>query len=204
MAESPAFWDRVKAFDEKALGQVFDEHQPRIYRYIQARVGDSPLAEDLTGEVFIRMLEAIRAHKTWTHSFAGWLYGIAHNLIIDDARRRKMENRILRDQGRDTQEQGDAVLRQVSARDEVQRALAQLTEDQRNVLLLRFAEGLSHQEVAHILGKSIGAVKTMQYRAMLSMARQLHPAEPEASEPTMIVGGAAGGQRPGRGVKKGR
>ena len=74
-------------FDSAALGELYDRYEARIYGYL-SRTGDQILAEDLTAQVFLKMLESIRDQKAWHSSFSGWLYRIAHNLVVDtiDAR----------------------------------------------------------------------------------------------------------------------
>ena len=74
--------ERARTCDPQALSQVYDLYTARIHSYIYHRVGDATLAEDLTGQVFLRMLEAIRSDHAWTSSFSGWIYRIAHNLSL--------------------------------------------------------------------------------------------------------------------------
>ena len=76
------------AFDERALSELYDRYEAKIYSYIYRRTGEQTLAEDLTAQVFLKMLEAIRKQKAWHSSFSGWLYRIAHNLVVDHYRRR--------------------------------------------------------------------------------------------------------------------
>ena len=73
------------AYDEAALGELYDRYETKIYTYIYRRTGDEVLAEDMTAQVFMKMLQAIREEKAWHSSFSGWLYRIAHNLVIDNA-----------------------------------------------------------------------------------------------------------------------
>lgn len=76
------------AYDEAALGELYDRYETKIYTYIYRRTGDEVLAEDMTAQVFMKMLQAIREEKVWHSSFSGWLYRIAHNLVIDFYRQR--------------------------------------------------------------------------------------------------------------------
>src|SRR5262245_42655169 len=75
-------------YEEAALSALYDRYEAKIYSYIYRRTGDQTLAEDLAGQVFLKMLEAIRNRKAWHSSFSGWLYRIAHNLVIDHYRQR--------------------------------------------------------------------------------------------------------------------
>ena len=87
-ASEEALLASAAAFDETALGELYDRYEARIYSYIFRRTGDATLAEDLTAQVFLKMLEAIRSSKAWHSSFSGWLYRIAHNAVIDYYRQR--------------------------------------------------------------------------------------------------------------------
>ena len=87
-ASEEALLASAAAFDETALGELYDRYESRIYSYIFRRTGDATLAEDLTAQVFLKMLEAIRGSKAWHSSFSGWLYRIAHNAVIDYYRQR--------------------------------------------------------------------------------------------------------------------
>ena len=79
--------ERAAALEPAALAEIYDLFSGKIYSYIYHRTGDSAASEDLTGEVFVRMLEAIRQDRTWTATLQGWLYRIAHNLVVDHFRR---------------------------------------------------------------------------------------------------------------------
>ena len=79
-------------YNAAALGEVYDRYEAKIYSYIYRRTGDQSLAEDLTAQVFLKMLESIRNRKAWHSSFSGWLYRIAHNLVIDHYRRRDRQS----------------------------------------------------------------------------------------------------------------
>ena len=81
--EQQALLEKASRADTAALGEIYDQYAEKIYAYIYHRVGQAELAEDLTGQVFMRMLEAIRSGQAWRTSFSGWLYRIAHNLVID-------------------------------------------------------------------------------------------------------------------------
>jgi RNA polymerase sigma-70 factor (ECF subfamily) len=82
-----ALLERAKEYDQEALGELYDRYAPRIYAYIYRRVGNAHLAEDLTGDVFVRLMQAIQSERFWRTSFRAWLYRIAHNLVVDHYRR---------------------------------------------------------------------------------------------------------------------
>lgn len=166
--------ERTRSLDPHALSTIYDLYALRIYSYIYHRVGDANLAEDLTAQVFLRMLEAIRKDRAWTISFSGWLYRIAHNLVIDYYRRSTHSRHVELDEKADTPVEGrgleDAAELRLS-HEGVRAAISRLTEDQAQVIALRFLEEKSIAEVAHIIGKSEGAVKALQYRAVAALRR---------------------------------
>src|SRR5512137_2933889 len=85
--DEAALRQRAATLDHDALSEIYDAYSGKIYSYIYHRTGDGEVAEDLTGDVFVRMMEAIRDDRTWTTSLQGWLYRIAHNLVVDYFRR---------------------------------------------------------------------------------------------------------------------
>jgi RNA polymerase sigma-70 factor, ECF subfamily len=170
--------ERARQAEPEALAELYDQYVDRIYAYIYHRVGQAEVAEDLTGQVFTRMLEAIGAGHPWRTSFTGWLYRIAHNLVIDYYRRRHRANFVeLDDAAPIPATDGDpwraAELRLESQR--VRKALQMLTEEQSQVITLRFLEEFSIAEVAEMMGKTEGAIKALQYRAILTLKRMMTP-----------------------------
>lgn len=177
-ADDASLLERVQEYDPSALAEIYDLYAGRIYNYIYYRLGDEALAEDLTGTVFAKMLEAIRGSKSWSTSFSGWLYRIAHNLIVDHIRRTQQNGRQGAVDPTPGADQDPARL--VEHRIEHERlrhALQQLTGDQAQVITLKFAEGLSNAEIARIMGKSEGAVKSLQFRAVAALRRILEAEE---------------------------
>jgi len=175
-AEEARLLERAKEFDPAALEAIYDRYSPKIYNYIYRRLGDVALAEDLTAQVFLRMLEAIQDAKAWRTSFSGWLYRIAHNLVVDHFRQRSRTTRVsLEDAPPLLAADGDPVeiTDQRLARERLLLAMQQLTDDQAQVVALRFLEGLSIAEVASAMNRSEGAVKALQYRAVLALRRLL-------------------------------
>ena len=166
--------EQAQAFDEEALAKLYDQYAPRIYAYLYRRVQDAQLAEDLTGEVFLRVLQAIRSERFWHTSFRAWLYRIAHNLVVDHYRKRPPGVVALDEQPiGDESEDVEAVLAERFSRQRLQEALRCLTPDQQQVIALRFGEQLTAREVAEVMGKSVGAVEALQHRALASLRRIL-------------------------------
>jgi RNA polymerase sigma-70 factor (ECF subfamily) len=172
--------ERAKAYDVDALAEIYDHYEARIYSYIYHRVGNQTVAQDLTSHVFLRVLEAIQHDRTWESSFSGWLYRIAHNLVIDHYRRRGRATQVSFDSLPTLSAHGegpeDAAERALLA-ERLRFAINRLTEEQAQVVTLRFLEGLSITEVAEVTGKTEGSVKALQYRAVSSLRRLLERQE---------------------------
>ncbi len=176
--EQQSLLERASRAEPAALAAVYDQYVERIYTYIYHRVGHAELAEDLTGQVFMQMLEAVRSRQGWKLSFSGWLYRIAHNLVIDYYRRRGRASFVDIDEAPPIASSEDDPSRSVQAgldRDHLRTALSQLTEEQAQVITLRFLEDLSIAEVATAMQKTEGAIKALQYRAVLALRRIMQP-----------------------------
>jgi RNA polymerase sigma-70 factor (ECF subfamily) len=165
---------KARSCDRQALSAIYDDfHQP-IYSYIYRRVGDVELARDLTADVFRRFLQAIHSKRGPNENLRAWLYRVAHNIIVDHHRRQQyrqhlpLEENIVR-AGDDPVQAAELNLQA----EKVRAALLRLTPDQQQVVALKFLEGMSNDEVAEITGKPVGAVKSLQHRALASLQRQL-------------------------------
>jgi RNA polymerase sigma-70 factor (ECF subfamily) len=166
--------DRAKQYDPEALAELYDRYAPKMYAYIYRRINDAALAEDLTSELFLRMLRAIQSERTWRKSFRAWLYRIAHNLVVDVYRRQPPPAISLEDAAYLSTE--DDPLEQVQETmdcSRLQAVLGRLTPDQQQVLALRFGEGLTARETARIVRKTTGAVEGLQRRALAAIRRML-------------------------------
>ncbi len=167
---------RVKMFDEAALGEIYDRYEERIFAYVYRRIGDPNLAEDLTAQVFLKMLEAIRKGNAWHSSFSGWLYRIAHNLVIDQYRRQGKATHVSIDDAPVIPATEDGPARAVERRmdaENLRKAITRLTGEQGTVVSLRFLSGYSIAEVAAMMDKTEGAIKALQYRAVSNLRRLL-------------------------------
>jgi RNA polymerase sigma-70 factor (ECF subfamily) len=161
-------------YDEEALGALYDEYAPLIYGYIYRRVGDGSLAEHLVGEVFDRALNAIRSEQAWRTSFRAWLYRTAHNVVVDDPRRRPDETVSVLELDWMAGELDTAdALREKASRQRWLAAVQELTSDQQEVLTLRFGDGLTGQDTAEVMGKSISAVRSLQRQALDALRSEL-------------------------------
>jgi RNA polymerase sigma-70 factor (ECF subfamily) len=165
---------RAKRGDPAAFAEIYERCHPSIYRYIFYKLGDAATAEDLTSEVFVRLVEKIDHFTYQGRPLLAWLYTIARNLITDHQRRAGKTqplklDRQLTDEAVDIEE---SVLGKLTQR-RLFIAITHLTESQRQVILLRFIEGMDNATVANILGKSVNAIKALQHRALASLRRIL-------------------------------
>jgi RNA polymerase sigma-70 factor (ECF subfamily) len=174
VTDEVALLRRAKAYDPQALSELYDQYAPRMYAYIYRRVSDAALAEELTGELFLRVLRAVRNEQAWGESFVGWLYRIAHNLVVDHYRRQPPAPPVQLDEATVAVDQDpSAVAEAALAREGLQAAIRRLTPDQQQVLALRFGEGMTAAETAQVMEKSTGAVEALQHRALASLRRIL-------------------------------
>ncbi len=161
-----------------AFGQLYEIYSDRVFRYIAYRVDSDADAEDITEDVFIRMLEAINSFKWRQVPFSAWLMRIAHNRVIDHYRRGRLRTATplddappLASRDRDPQERVDIF----SDLQELRVAMARLTDLQRQVISLRFGSDLSIAETAHVMNRNEGAVKALQHSAIRALRRLMLP-----------------------------
>ncbi|HUS82014.1 MAG TPA: sigma-70 family RNA polymerase sigma factor [Dehalococcoidia bacterium] len=180
--------ERARAGDQQALGAVYDWYLPRVYRYVLSRVGDVAEAEDLTEDIFLRMLSAIADYKRTNVPFSAWLFRIARNHVVSHYRRnglRKNHGTIDETVADSRQDPASIVERQLML-GEVAEAVQRLPEAQRDVIALRFAVGLSVAETAHVLGKRQGNVKMLQHKAVARLQKVLLAEPKQASAEGLI------------------
>ena len=165
--------------ESSAFGALYDEYQPKIYRFILFKVSRREEAEDLTHQVFLNAWLNIETYKHRGHPFSSWLYRIARNQIIDHYRTRKEDVPL-------EHAAEEKVIDMAALADEVEMklqmeavfsAIRGLRSDYQDVLIMRFIEDLSLKETAEAVGKSEGAVKLMQHRAMQELKEKLSDKE---------------------------
>lgn len=153
--------------DQDAFTRLYDIYVKRIYRHIFYRVPHVVDVEDLTQEVFIRAWRSIRRYKPTERPFLAWLYTITRNLIIDYYRKKGKEHLVPLDElAAKYLEQQSSEIDATLGLEYVQQLIARLSGDQQQVLMLRFVEGFSYEDVAAAIGKSQGAVRVIQMRAL--------------------------------------
>ncbi|HEY4689725.1 MAG TPA: sigma-70 family RNA polymerase sigma factor [Anaerolineae bacterium] len=167
---------RARRLDQEALAEIHETYYAPIFRYVAFRVGDRETAEDLTSEVFTRLLSALRDKAAPQNTLRGWLYGVASRVVSDHHRKHYRAPQVELDESIASHEAGPSeVVEAVLTREDLKRAMTELTEDQKNVIALRFGYDMPIQEVARTLGKTEGAVKQLQVRAIAALARRLSP-----------------------------
>ncbi|HEX9037197.1 MAG TPA: sigma-70 family RNA polymerase sigma factor [Ktedonobacterales bacterium] len=169
---------RASGRDHEAFTELYRLYNERIYRYVRLKLGSPTDAEDITSVVFCnawRTIDHFAPHRDT--SFAAWLFRIAHHAIIDRYRRFRETVSLNNEQNQPAalavQPGPEAQIERQIEIDELYAALELLTPEQREVVLLRFVEGLSAREVGQIMGKQEGAVRGMQFRAIESLRRAL-------------------------------
>jgi len=172
----PELIQLAQARDEAALDFIYEQNHARIFRYILARVGKREDAEDLTSDVFVKMLGKVSEFNWRGITLSAWLFRIAHNVVVDHLRRLKHPARqaaALEFDIEDVTFDVDAEVEKCLAMEEVMQAVEQLPSAQREVLHLRFAAGLNIAETSQTLGKNEGTVKVLQYNAIHALRRQM-------------------------------
>ena len=178
--EERALSARACSGDRAAYAELYQRYVDKIYRYIYFKVGSRDETEDLTSQTFLKAWDAIGDYEWRNHPFGAWLFRIAHNLVVDHHRARRdvvglddatphLEGRASRDTLRPEQ-----VLGELITMERVRRAIGRLTEEQQQVLILRFFDELSTGEVADIMGKNSGAIRGLQFRALSALRDLLH------------------------------
>lgn len=166
--DEPGLIQQAQEGDSDAFGMLYMQHLDPIYRYVYYRVDGEAIAEDLTEEVFVRAWEALPGYEIGAYPFKSWLYRIAHNLVVDHHRRQRpttVDDEVLNYMAAPTTPV-EQVLVDMQNAEYLLEAIQSLDEEEQQVVILRFVEGLSHQEVAETIGKSAGASRIIQYRAI--------------------------------------
>ncbi len=172
MEDEHSLLARIQRYDQQALAEVYNHYFDQIFRYLVYRLDESDVAADLTGEVFLALVDALKAKKPPRVSLSGWLYSVARNLAADYVKEKVRTVPLVDDLVADDVSLTDqAYLAQLTP--VLKQALLQLTEEQQHVVALRFGQGLSLAETADLMDKSVGSIKALQHRALASLARYM-------------------------------
>jgi RNA polymerase sigma-70 factor (ECF subfamily) len=169
----------ARRLDEGALEAIYDAFSDELYRYAYRLLGSVISAEDLVAETFYRFLRALHAGGGPRLHLRAYLYRVAHNTAVDQRRHRRDDEIQLNPQAPlESHQPGPETQTEVAVECErVREALWNLTDDQRQVILLKYFQGMSNQEVGGVLNKSLGAVKSLQHRGLRALAKILAPEE---------------------------
>ena len=158
--------------DPQVIGAIYDRYFPDVYRYVRYRISDDAVAEDISSEAFVRLLEAVKKRQGPQSNLKGWLIATASNAVNDHLRRQY--RRPTEALSESIPDDASSVAVQVDLREQnqtVQLAYSQLTLEQQHVLALRFGLGYSIEETASYLKKNNNAIKALQFRALASLQR---------------------------------
>ena len=161
--------------DRDALEELYLIHFDRIYSYLHVSVGNRHDAEDLTTQTFLKMLEKIGTFKWQSAPFSAWLFRIAHNLAMDHFRagRRWQPEEEVPEQPGEEEPSAELVAMQTIGRESMLNLIEHLSPEQQQVLTLKFVFNLPNAEVATILDKTEGAIKSLQHRALVSLQKHI-------------------------------
>jgi RNA polymerase sigma-70 factor (ECF subfamily) len=167
--------ERAQAGDRDALEELYLLHFDRIYSYLHMSVGNRHDAEDLTTLTFLKMLESIKRFRWQSVPFSAWLFRIAHNVAMDHFRASKRvqpEEEVPEPIGSEQLSAETEAMRSIGRQSMLQ-MIESLSPEQQQVLTLKFVFNFGNGEVAAILGKTEGAVKSLQHRALASLQKQI-------------------------------
>ncbi|MGY0234918.1 sigma-70 family RNA polymerase sigma factor [Longispora urticae] len=179
-AEVWALVERAQAGEARAFGMLYERYVDTVFRYIYFRVGNRPLAEDLTSDTFLRALKRISSFTWQGRDLGAWLVTIARNLVADHFKsgRYRLEVATADVLDADREERGPEGSPEAAVIDKLTNvtlltAVKQLNPEQQECIVLRFLQGFSVAETAQTMGKNEGAIKALQYRAVRALARLL-------------------------------
>jgi RNA polymerase sigma-70 factor (ECF subfamily) len=163
----------VQNGDKEAFGKLYLTYLDRIYRYIFFRVNqDKQAAEDLSEVTFMKAFQSIEKFSLDKGTFQSWLYRIAHNTVLDHYKAFKAMGRVQEDTA--SVESMKVIEEELDTKQQIESVLAamkKLTDEQREVITLRFVEGLSHKQIAFVLNKQEDAIRAIQYRGLQSLKK---------------------------------
>jgi len=182
------FIEAAKAGDAQSFRALYDHYIDPIFRFVYLKTNNREEAEDITHEVFLSSWQSLPSYVSRGLPFSSWLYRIARNKVIDHYRTRKVTLNL--------ESVDENLMRLVGSSEEsvnrtldierVKRSLGRLSPDQKDVTIMRFIEDMSHAEIAIVLGKSEGAVRLIQHRAVEALKDLLNNDKDEISKTTSV------------------
>jgi RNA polymerase sigma-70 factor (ECF subfamily) len=185
---SPAVTDealllRIRQGEREAVLAAYEAHFAALFQYVRLRLADAAAAEDIVSDVFVRLIECAGTPRAPEKHLRGWLFQVAKHLLADSVpRQRQVPLAEVEDWMPASPETNPEVAAgDLLDRQRVSHALRMLTPDHQEVLLLRFGQRLSLQETADMMGKSLSAIKSLQFRAVATLRGLLSDTQPEVS-----------------------
>jgi len=167
---------RAQKGDTEAVGELYHQHREPIFRYVRSRIFDTQVAEDLTGEVFMRMVEKLSSYRVMGIPFRVWLYRIARNLVLEHHRKTARDRNTPLGDAENLPAKSKGPSTTVDEKLTFERAiqaLARLEPNQQEVVRLRFLVGLPLRDVSLVLNKTTAAVKALQHRGLAALRAEL-------------------------------
>ncbi len=175
---------RAQEGSVEAVGRLYEDHYQSVYRYLAYRTQDLQTAEDLTADVFLRMIKSLPGFRQRAASVRAWLLQIAHNLVVDQYRHASVRPIVtLQEDLPARNDAPEAIAAQNLSSERLRRALDQLNEEQREVLILRFIDDLPVSQVAQVLHRSEDSIKGLQRRGLVALRKILAGEEVPDVEP---------------------
>ncbi|MCB9419574.1 MAG: sigma-70 family RNA polymerase sigma factor [Ardenticatenaceae bacterium] len=166
--------NRARALEPEALEKIHDLYYVPIYRYIAFRVNEHETAEDLTSEVFTRLLSALQDKTAPQKTIKGWLFSVASRVVKDFYRKKYRRKQVTLEESVPSLTDGPAQkVESMLTNESLRQAITELTEEQQEIIALRFGYEMSIRDVAETTGKSEGAVKMLQARAIAALSRTM-------------------------------
>jgi len=159
--------------DQEAIMQIYDTYFPPVYNFIRLRVDDRVLAEDLASEVFVKLVIAFQNNNAPRQSLRGWLFRVARNAIYDHYGQQQQFPTETLDEWLPAEDDLESQVLQTLDAGRARQAIRMLADEQQEVLILRFGQGLSLQETAAIMDRNVGAIKSLQFRAVNTLRQIL-------------------------------
>jgi RNA polymerase sigma-70 factor (ECF subfamily) len=167
----------ARRLDEGALSEIYTRFSTELFRYAVRLLGDAQLAEDCVAETYSRFLHALHRGRGPQQQLRAYLYRVAHNWIVDQYRRAPDPVPLDSELPAASGSEPSAIVKARLEQEQVRLALMRLTADQRQVLVLHYLQGFSNEEVAAALQKTLGAVKSLQHRALAALKRMMEEQE---------------------------
>jgi len=167
--------DGLQKLDSQVIGAVYDRYFTDVYRFVFYRLNDGQVAEDISSDVFVRLLEAVKKRRGPQTNLKGWLLATASHVVADYLRQiyRRPTDELSEDMPNGNASTLTDEIERREKVDSVQQAYALLTPEQQNVLALRFGDGYSLEETARVMEKNVNAVKALQFRALAALQRNI-------------------------------